>query len=203
MTGAIAVIGAGGHAKVVVSTLRAAGYAEIELYDDRESLWGTTVLGATIVGSPNMLRGTGRAAVIAIGSNEVRKRIAQDLALSWISVVHPRAWVHESVVVGAGTVVFAGAVVQPDTQLGAHVIINTGASVDHDCRIGDFVHVAPGVHLCGGVSVGEGALLGVASAARPCVQVGPWATVGAGAVCVSNVPERATALGVPARADRG
>lgn len=197
---AVAVIGAGGHAKVVVSTLRAAGHAEVELYDDREALWGTSLLGATIVAAPASLRDSGRRAVIAVGNNDVRRRLAVELGLEWLSVVHPHAWVHESVLLGAGTVVFAGAVVQPDTRIGDHCIVNTSASIDHDCRIGDFTHVAPGVHLCGGVSVDEGVLLGVASAARPGVRIGAWATVAAGAVCVRDVPANGTVMGVPARA---
>lgn len=199
MSDAVAVIGAGGHARVVVSTLLEAGCSAVELYDDDRSRWGREVLGARVVGALAELRGASRRAVIGVGDNAARAQIARELGLDWMTVVHPRAWVHGSVRLGAGTVVFAGAVIQPDAALGEHVIVNTGATVDHDCRIGDFAHVAPGVHLCGGASVGEGALLGVACAAVPGTHVGAWAVVGAGAVCVRDVPERATVLGVPAR----
>jgi len=196
---AVALIGAGGHAKVVLSTLLEAGYSGVELYDDDRSLWGTEILGARVAGAPAELRGSGRRAVIGVGSNAARAQIARELGLDWLTVVHPRAWVHASVRLGPGTVVFAGAVVQPDAVLGCHVIVNTSASIDHDCRVADYAHLAPGVRLCGGVSVAEGALLGVASAAIPGTRVGAWAVVGAGAVCVGDVAERTTVRGVPAR----
>ena len=199
MSDVVAVIGAGGHAKVVLSTLLEAGHPAVELYDDDPSRWGTEILGARVVGAPAELRGSGRRAVIGIGDNAARAHIARELGLDWVTVVHPRAWVHPSVRLGPGTVVFAGAVIQPDAVLGAHVIVNTSASIDHDCQVDDYVHVAPGVHLCGAVSVGEGALLGVASAAIPGTRIGAWAVVGAGAVCVGDVADRATVLGVPAR----
>ena len=64
--------------------------------------------------------------------------------------------------IGRGTVVFAGAVVQPGTDIGQHAILNTGCSVDHDCEIGDFVHVAPGSRVAGTAKIEEGALLGLA-----------------------------------------
>ena len=100
---------------------------------------------------------------------------------------------------GPGTVVFAGSVVQPDATIGAHSILNTAASVDHDCIVGDFVHIGPGVTLCGGVTLDEGVLLGVGAKVAPNVEIGPWSTAGAGAVCVVDVPGSTTVVGVPAR----
>src|SRR5262249_58040314 len=111
----------------------------------------------------------------------------------------PTAWVHPSVTIGAGTVIFAGAVIQPDATIGAHVIVNTRASIDHDCVLGDFVHVAPGVGLAGNVTLEEGAFLGIGAAAVPGSRVGAWATVGAGGVVIQPIAAGVTAVGVPAR----
>jgi acetyltransferase-like isoleucine patch superfamily enzyme len=71
--------------------------------------------------------------------------------------------------------------------------------VDHDCRIGAFAHIAPGVHLAGNVTVGEGALLGVGVSVIPGASVGEWAVVGAGAVVIEAIPANVVARGVPAR----
>ena len=46
----VRVIGAGGHAKVVVATLVAAGFDVVGLYDEASSKWGTTVLGRPVIG---------------------------------------------------------------------------------------------------------------------------------------------------------
>src|SRR5204863_7322494 len=127
--------------------------------DEVQATWGTTVLGVPVTGPVASL--TGRPAVIAVGSNAARARIAAAHPdVPWQTAIHPSAIVAEGVTVGPGTVLFAGAIIQPDTVLGAHVIVNTSASIDHDCVIEDFVHIAPGVHLAGDVRVGRLAFLG-------------------------------------------
>ena len=159
----VIVIGAGGHGKVVVATLQAVGRSVVEVWDDDREKSGGELLGVPVVGSiaDRIAGAEGREAVLGIGDNRIRRRFASELPLTWISAVHPSAVVHPSVRPGEGTVVFAGAVVQPDAVLGRHAIVNTGATVDHDGELGDFVRVAPGVHLAGEVSVGEGAVLGI------------------------------------------
>jgi sugar O-acyltransferase (sialic acid O-acetyltransferase NeuD family) len=197
----IVVVGAGGHAKVVVSTLEAAGETVLAAFDDDERLWGRSLLSVPIRGPVARLSEAGAVrAVIALGVNALRRDISLGFPdVEWITAVHPAAWVHSTVRLGPGTVVFAGAVIQPDTVLGAHVIVNTGASVDHDCAVGDFVHAAPGVRLAGGVGVGEGTLLGLGSTVNPGVRIGAWVIVGAGAAVVADLPDGVTAVGVPAK----
>lgn len=200
--GPVAVIGGGGHAKVVISTLRAAGVAVGAVFDDDSSRHGSELLGVPVRGPAAAAAGLDmRRAVLAIGDNRARRRLAEALGseLEWLTVVHPRAWVDAGARLGAGTVVFAGAVVQPGAEIGAHAIVNTAASVDHDCRIGDFAHLGPGCRLCGGVTVGEGTLIGVGCSVVPGVTIGAWAAVGAGAAVVRDLPAEATAAGVPAR----
>lgn len=194
------VIGGGGHAKVVIATLQAAGETVAGVLDDDAAKQGGSLLGVPVLGPVAMAGQGGYPAVIAVGDNTTRQRIAASLPeVEWVGAIHPAAVVHPSVRLGAGTVVFAGAVVQPDTEVGAHAIINTGATVDHDCRLGDYVHVAPGANLSGGVRLDEGVFLGIGARAIPGITVGEWTVVGAGAVVVQALPARCTAIGVPAR----
>lgn len=196
----VVVIGAGGHAKVVIATVRAAGGSVAGVYDDDRARWGKQVLGISIEGPVAEAESAKLPAIVAVGSNRARKVLVERLPLEWATVCHPSAVVHSTAVLHPGVVVFAGAVVQPDSKVGAHAIINTAASVDHDCVVGAFAHIGPGVSLCGGVTVEEGALLGVGAKVAPNVEIGPWAIAGAGAVCVVDVPGDATVVGVPARA---
>ena len=197
----VAVLGAGGHAKVVVATLLACGYEISGVYDDDPGKRGVTLLGARVEGPiENALAVAGAGAVLAVGDNAARSALANRLpSLRWVTAVHPAAVVHPSVRIGEGTVVFAGAVIQPETVLGSHVIVNTGARVDHDCKVADFVHIAPGVSVAGGVTIGKGAFLGIGSCLIPGIAIGPWAIVGAGAAVIADVPPRGTVVGVPAR----
>lgn len=195
------VIGGGGHGKVVVSLLQACGLAVDVVLDDAPSRWGETLLGIPVAGPTELFLGRDEPrAILAIGGNVRRLSLARRFSrVHWETVVHPRAWVHESVRIGPGTVVFAGAILQPGSEIGAHCIVNTGAVADHDCRIGDGVHLAPGTCLAGGVTLGKGVFFGVRSAAIPGVSVGDWTIVGAGGVVVRDLPERVVAVGVPAR----
>lgn len=200
MPGPIAVIGAGGHAKVVVAALLASGVEVGGILDDDAEKRGSRVLGVPVCGAISDLPGLNCVgAVLGIGENRTRQRLAVTGGARWVTVIHPTAVVDPSVRIGPGSVVFAGAIVEADTQIGSHAIINTGASVNHDCRIGDFAHIAPGVNLAGGVVVGEGAFLGIGCAVPPSVKIGAWAIVGAGAVVLREVPPGATVVGVPAR----
>lgn len=197
-------IGAGGHAKVVISTLKAADYEVVAAFDDDEAKWGSELLGVPVLGPISRAKKEGlEAAVLGIGDNRIRKTLAESLDLEWISVVHPHSFVDSSVRLGEGVVVFAGALIQPDATIGRHAIVNTGATIDHDCGIGEFAHVAPGAHLAGEVSIGAGALIGIGSSLIQCISVGEWATVGAGSVVIRDVGPGAVVAGVPARRLRG
>lgn len=194
----VLVIGGGGHAKVVISTLRASGVEIEAVLDEDATKWGTSLLGVPVV-NPYDGGISSRQAIIAIGSNDIRKRIAEEFDYEWVTATHPSAIVDDSVSIGVGTVVFANAVIQPDTVIGAHVIVNTAATIDHDCVIGDFAHIAPGVHFSGGVQVGEGALVGVGSSVIPGKKIGQWAIVGGGSAVVKDVSAHFKVAGAPAR----
>lgn len=195
----IAIIGAGGHATVVASTLIAAGHEVAGFFDDAPSSWGSRILGIPVMGPISKLSAAAFShAIIGIGGNEARKQIAEQLDLEWMTVIHPFSWVHPGVRLGRGTIICAGAVVQPGAQIGAHVILNTRSSVDHHCRVGDYAHIAM-AHLGGGASIDEGVFLGLGSCVLPTIHVGAWSTVGAGAVVTKDVAPETTVVGVPAR----
>lgn len=200
MSGTLLIVGSGGHAKVVIATARAAGYRPIAVLDDDQSRQGMTLLGVPVLGSSCELERSEHPAVVAIGDNQSRQRIVeQHPNVTWATLVHPRAFVDGSAALGVGTVVFAGAVIQPDVRVGHHVIINTSASVDHDCDIQDFAQVAPGAHLGGTVTLGRGSFVGIGSTLHQGAELGPGAILGGGAFLKGSVPAGMTAVGVPAR----
>ena len=143
----------------------------------------------------------GSRAVIAIGSNSARECCHERFhELEWVTVVHPFAWVDPSVVLGNGTVVLEGAIIQAGSTLGKHTIVSTNCSIDHDCHLGDFVSVCPRAALCGGVRAGNGSFFGAGCTIRNYVSIAANCTVGMGAALVSSIEiEGQTWVGVPAR----
>lgn len=195
------VVGAGGHAKVVISTARADGYNVTRVVDDDPAHWGQDHHGVIVSGPvAPVLADPAARVVLAIGDNRTRLRLAESARCTFVRIIHPAALVDGTVAVGGGTVVFAGAIVQPDTILGDHVIVNTGASIDHDCVLEAGVHVAPGARLAGNVTLGEAVLIGIGAVVIPGVTIGDGTTVGAGAAVVGDLPAGVVARGVPARA---
>lgn len=202
----LVVVGAGGHAKVVVEVARAENrFSIVGLIDPRPP--GARVLGVPVLGGDEALprlRAEGIAwAFVALGSNTARERIGNGLRAAGFrlaTLAHPSAAVMPSARVGEGVVVMARVVVSAEARVDDLAILNTGAVVEHDNLIGAAAHVAPLAALAGNVRVGARALIGVGSAIRPGITVGEDAVVGAGSAVVADVPAGATVGGVPARA---
>jgi acetyltransferase EpsM len=195
------VVGAGGHAKVVIDAAEEAGFeiaGVIGTDDDPRE-----VLGHTVSRDHRLLPADGF--IVAIGDNALRARRFtefREAGLSPASVVHPSAILGRDVAIDDGVFIAAGVIVNTGAHIGDDSILNTGCSVDHDCVIGKHCHVGPQAALCGAVTLGEGVLLGVGSCAAPRSCVGEWTVVGAGAAVVDDLPARSVCLGVPARATR-
>lgn len=196
----VVILGAGGHGRVVRAAAEAGDLFEVvAFYDDNAALHGTTVDGVIVAGAISEFDGSDGLAVIGIGNNQARFRVAKAMPVDYASVVHPSSSVDGSVDLASGTVVFAGAVVQCGSILGEHAVVNTSASVDHDSAVGSFAHIGPGAVLTGSVVVGDGAFVGAGSTINPGLAIGSWATVGAGAAVVADVAASTTVGGVPAR----
>ncbi len=199
MSDAIILIGGSGHAKVIIDCIRASGREVFGILDDGLPA-GSTVPGVIGLGQTSEYETyRDHPFVIAIGSNAVRRRIAEQSDLRWAVVVHPRAVVSPSAVLGPGTVVMPGAVVNACARVGSHCIINTGAVVEHDNILGDFVHISPNAALGGTVTVGDGTHIGIGACVRNNIRICGGCTVGAGAAVVEDLWEPAVYVGVPAR----
>lgn len=186
--------GASGHAKVVKDIARLTGVSVPCMIDDNEDVH--MLDGVSVVHSSEGLS----PMIVTIGDCQIRRRVVEKLgSREYLTLVHPRAILAETVSLGRGTVVMAGAIINPCATVGNHCIINTGASVDHDCVIHDFVHIAPHCTLCGNVEVGEGTWVGAGTTVIQGVRIGKNCFIGAGSVVLNDVPDNAVVVGVPAK----
>lgn len=203
----LVVIGAGGHAKVVIDGLRHAGWTVIGCTDADPS--PRTCAGVPVLGTDDILgqlRSEGVAhAFCALGANALRERVGQklqDLGFNVPSFAAAGATLSPSVTIGAGVAIMPGAVVNIDSRIGDFAIINTNANVDHDGVIGRAAHIGPGAALAGEVVVGDRTFVATGSAVIPQRRIGSDTIVGAGSVVVRDLPDGVVAFGNPARVQR-
>lgn len=188
--------GGGEHARVVLDALLSNGTRVVGIFDPKFS---GELFGVPQLGKYNLNFESDACAIVAIGDNKERKRVASTTSHAFMSCIHHSAIVSKFASVGKGCMVLHGAILQAGARLGTHVIINTRASVDHDCVIGDFVHVAPGATLCGTVEVGQGTLVGAGATILPGIRIGNWCTIGAGSVVTEDAGDHCTVVGNPAK----
>lgn len=195
-THSIILQGGGEHARVVLDSLLVQGLNVIALFDPKYTgdLFGVPQRG---VYDPDFEPQA--KAVVAIGSNVLRKNVVAKTKHDFINVIHPSAILSTFTSLGTGNMLLQGSIIQAQTRIGNHVIVNTGAKVDHDNILDDFVHIAPGAVLCGCVKIGEGSFIGAGATIIPGKTIGAWATVGAGSVVIDDIPDYAVAVGNPAR----
>jgi len=205
MTGLL-IVGAGGHGLVVADVARELGHWQVIAFlDDHYPAVPTDGLPGPVLGMtatlPRWLEEYADLTV-AIGDSGCRLDLlgrAASLGYRLPVLVHPSAWVSASAILGEGTVVMAQAAVQAATTIGRGGIVNTGACVDHHCVLADGVHVAPNATLGGNVRVGVGTWIGLGASVREGVRIGDGVVVAAGAAVVTDVPDYARVMGVPAR----
>ncbi|SHJ50129.1 acetyltransferase [Paramaledivibacter caminithermalis] len=206
----IILIGAGGHAKVIIDILNKDKDYEIIGCLDKNYKYKPKILGYDVMGDDSIisrLYNSGiRYAFVALGDNRLRYKISENLiaeGFSLINVISKNAYISDFVKLGYGIAIMPGVVINANTIVGNNTIINTNASIDHDCSIGDNCHVAPGSSLSGYVNVENGAFLGTGCNVRDGVKIGKWSIIGVGSAVVKDIPSYSLAYGVPAKIIRG
>lgn len=208
MTVPVLILGAGGHAKVLVEALLANSAIIAGIVDADAALTGTRLLGVPVIGGDELVSQFPQDEILLVnGIGSIRQPVRRrdiflrfkELGYSFATVVHPSAVVASDVELGEGAQIMAGAVIQPGSLIGKNAVINTRASVDHDCAIGVHVHIAPGATLSGGVTVGQGSHIGTGATVIQGIDIGEESLVGAGALVLHDVPSAVAVVGVPAR----
>ncbi|MFT7303115.1 MAG: sugar O-acyltransferase (sialic acid O-acetyltransferase NeuD family) [Akkermansiaceae bacterium] len=201
------ILGTGGHARVLIDLADLLGL-EVKGLTSPQHEVGTLVAGKPVLGSDRVLFEREIGAVelaIGFGSTGVsplRETLFErmrDAGYRFVTLIHPSACVSGGAIIGEGSQIMAGVVLQTGVKIGENCIVNTRASLDHDVGLGDHCHIAPGVVCSGNVEVGDGAHLGVGAVVIEGIKVGSGSMVAAGAVVVENLAPGARVKGVPAR----
>ncbi len=203
----VIVLGGGGHARVIVDSLKLLGVPVLGFTSPQgESdplIKSITYLGddeAVFQYYPDNVRlvnGVG-----SVGRPTLRRHLYDVFTArgySFLPVVHPSAVLASDTQLSDGAQCMAGAIIQTGSYIGRNSIVNTKASVDHDCLIGDHVHIAPGVTLSAGVKVGNGVHIGTGAVVIQYIEIGAGSVIGAGAVVTRDISPHIKVVGIPAR----
>lgn len=206
MTGVLLLAASGLAREVIAAGRETLGL--IGVLDDDESLHGSLLSGLPVLGPIARAATRPERLLICVGSGAGRRRVAERLAAldvgdeRYVTFISPAASLPRGADVGPGGILLAGVVVTADVGIGRHVVIMPNATLTHDDVIGDFVTIAAGVSLGGGVVLEAESYVGMNASIRQRLRVGRGATVGMGAAVLRDVPAGETWAGVPARALR-
>lgn len=207
MTKPVLILGAGGHAKVLVEALLQSGVMITGITDPDPSLAGTNILGVPVLGDDHLVHNCQTSDIFlvnglgSVGLPTRRKELFEHFQKSgytFANVIHPSTIIASDAILGEGTQIMAGSVIQPGCRIGFNSIVNTRVSVDHDCLIGNHVHIAPGVTLSGDVQIGDCVHIGTGASMIQGISIGNNSLIAAGAVVISHVIAMTKVRGVPA-----
>lgn len=187
--------GASGHCKVIID-LVLLNNLKIEKILDDNPLVNEIFTIPVVLNNVSIQK---QKAIISIGNNKNRKKIASLYDLDYQSVFHPKSAISKFSKIGKGTVVMANSSINAGAKIGNHCIINTNAVIEHDCEISDYVHICPNAAVAGNVKIGEGSQIGIGASIKQGINIGKWCVIGAGSVILKNIPDYCVVVGNPGK----
>jgi UDP-N-acetylbacillosamine N-acetyltransferase len=167
---------------------------------------GEIFAGKPILGGREALAELKRRKVrhIALGFGHCSARVAAaDLVktngFQIVTLVHPNAVVSDSAILGEGTLILAGAIIDPGCTVGRYVIVNNSSAICHESIIDDGAHICPGVSIGARVHVGARSWIGIGTCVVDRVHIGAQSYIGAGSVVTKDIPGGVLAYGSPAK----
>jgi len=197
----VLVLGAGGHAAVVMDILRQLNCTVVGLVSKEQPKAQGVFEGIVWYPSDDDVLSFDKDKVLlvnAIGSmpgQDVRFKVHQKFkrrGYSFMTVVSPKAIVSDYSLLSEGVQVMPGCIVNVNASIGEGSILNSGAIIEHDCVIGMHNHVAPGAVLSGSVITGDFVHIATGAKVIQGIHIGEHSLVGAGATVTKNLESNKT-----------
>lgn len=194
----VIIVGAGGHGRVIADIITLSGDVVLGFLDDKDA---SEFSGITILGKLKDIEKYKQDSsfIVGIGNNQLRKQIMDSFGVNWYTAIHPTAVIASDVIIGEGTAIMANAVINTGSKIGRGVIVNTAATIDHDSILSEYVHISPGVHLGGTVSIGPETWIGIGATVINNVAICEKCIIGTGAVVIQNINKSSVYVGMPAK----
>ncbi len=168
----IILLGAGGHAKIILDCLQNLGQKEILYNSPNRSKWFEKkqikyVEDRDLV---KLAKNRMQMAVAFLGTNcndledryiKMNKLIGYGAIFP--NIKHPSAIVSKTAELGVGSQMLSGAIVNCYSKIGDGAVLNTRAIVEHETNVGAGSHLAPNSVVLGGAEIGRFCYLGASS----------------------------------------
>lgn len=199
-------VGGGGHCKSVIEAAESAD-REIKGILDLPKYFGNDCLGYRVIGTDADIPMYADECefIVTLGfinNPEHRIHLHQLIERAGgkqATLIASSANVSRHSNVGEGTVVLHNANINAGAYIGKGCIINTGADIEHDVHIGDYCHVSTGAMVNGDCRIGQATFVGSGSIIANGISITDNTVIGAGAVVCSDITDKGTYVGIPAR----
>jgi sugar O-acyltransferase (sialic acid O-acetyltransferase NeuD family) len=182
-------IGAGGHARSCIDVIEQQDQYKVAGLIGLEDELHSRYYGYKVIGNDRDLPEFAKnydCALITLGqirTAEHRFRLYENaihVGFQFPVIIAPTAYVSKYAILGAGTIIMHGAIVNAGARVGDNCIINTRAIIEHDAIVGDHCHISTGTILNGGVAIGFGSFIGSGSVIKENLTIGQGSLVGMG-----------------------
>lgn len=203
----IVIIGAGGHARPVISAIseinkwNIVGIIDLNFNGQQEVVMTIPILGGiNIIKNYDPIK---TDIVVASGDNSLRSNLQKIGNLNkyhFPNLVHPTAYVDKFATIGLGNFIGPYAYIGAMAKIGNGNLINTKASIDHEVVLGNFSQLAPSSVVCGRSKIGDKVLIGANATILHGLEIADETVVGAGAVITQNINIKGlTYIGIPGK----
>ena len=202
------ILGAGNYGEMFLSFLREEGINIVGFLDDNPNLQNKEVCGVPVLGTMSMLKDLRNqynvdSVYCPIGNNPVRVRLlteARELGYETPNYIHRLACVGPDVKMGTGVYVIFGTNIMPHATLEDFVMLSMNVGVGHHSVLEKGVFLSSGCNFGGSIRAKQYAYCGMGTTIMSGVhELGEDCLIGAGAVVIRDVPDKAVVAGVPAK----
>lgn len=202
------IIGAGTYGEVYLAYLQEAGVEIVGFLDDDPKYIGQSVKGVPVLGGISKLRELKDtddvdAVYCPLGNNKLRVKflsMARDLGYETPNYIHPSVLISPNVTIGKGVYILLGTTIMPHTIIKDFVMISMGVHLAHHSVLEEGVFLSTGCNFGASIHAHKYAYCGISSTIMTGLhELGEDCLIGAGAVVIRDVQDRAVMTGVPAK----
>jgi len=208
MSNPIMIIGVASIGKAALEIFQSNEVLIYGFLDDNKKLHSSTIDDITVLGKTDekkflSILGKKCDVFVATDDNLLKASITENLVNNY--KVMPINAIHKSAIIAKTSTMHHGNLINHNTILGAfseignHCILNSGVIIEHEVKIGDYVQIGTGSIINAGAIIEDGAFIGSGVTVVSGMTIGKGARVGAGSVVISQVNDRQTVFGNPAK----